>query len=170
MKRSGLLPIPFAILLLCATLSANAADPDLSKYPLRIKVLYSESGNQTDEDTNTVFFYGGGEANLLLSPGAQAIDFQYADCQDRVSVLVAGFHKYIVAKWKKPGKELEVLLPHSNPGKPINSKDSYTKCTFKVVTHDFVFVPGKPAAVNTPAKAPAPEDDDLVPTLKVHFV
>jgi hypothetical protein len=155
-RRSGfVIPLRLGILLLlfCAALSANAAEPNLAQYALRIKVVRSEWGRQSA----VTFFYGVGEANLLLLPGAEAIDYQYADCQSPIRLMAAG-HRALAARWKKRGKELEVLVPYSEGGRPIDpDKIRFTKCTLKVVIHDFVFVPRKASSLTVPAQ----EEDDL---------
>jgi hypothetical protein len=154
MKRPGHLILRcIPILLLLGTASAaKAADPDLSKYPLRMKVLHAVSSNE-----DAPFYVGGGEANLILSPGAEGIDFQYDDCLGRIHL--SGPHLSVAVRWKKPGKELEALVPYSKPGKSASpGKTEFAKCTLHVVTHDFVFVPRRPSA---PAVAPTPVENDI---------
>jgi hypothetical protein len=151
MKRPGLsilrcIPIP---LLLCVASAARAADPDLSKYALRMKVVHAVTSNR-----DAPYFVGGGEANLILSPGAEAIDFQYDDCLGRIGL--SGPHLSIAARWKKPGKELEALVPYSKSAR--TGETEFVKCKLHVVTHDFVFVPRRPKA---PVSVVTPEDNDL---------
>ena len=154
MKRPGHLILRSVLILLLPGVAstAKAADPDLSKYPLRMKVVHAMSRSE-----DPPYYLGGGEANLILSPGAEGIDFQYEDCLGRIGL--SGPHLSIAVRWKKPGKELEALVPYSKPGKSANpGKTEFAKCTLHVTTHDFVFVPQQPSAPT----AAAAEPEDLV--------
>jgi hypothetical protein len=118
-----------------------------------MKVVYALRSNR-----DAPLSIGGGEANLILSPGAVGIDFRYEDCLGRIGLSAP--HHSIAARWKKPGKELEALVPYSKSDKSANAgKTEFVKCRLQVVTHDFVFVPRKPSA--PPPVTSTPEDNDL---------
>jgi hypothetical protein len=82
-------------------------------------------------------FSGGGRADLVSPPaGTQGISFQYDNCS-RVRVPI-GFQS-LPARWKKPGKRLEVLIPSDEipeNGKPLRP----VRCSFTVTVHDFVYL------------------------------
>jgi len=83
-------------------------------------------------------FFGQGRANLVLSPGAEGVDFSYVGCPSRINIL-----EPLAAKWKKQDKELEVLIPQAKPGqRPDPNNLHFDKCDVKVVPRDYVFVPG----------------------------
>ncbi len=175
MPNSGL-PIPRffkilpLILLAAATAHASTRGPDLSKYPLRIHVLLSDSGNSSPNitlsgggpvgiDADTGFsdpgdidsgasdgwfqglyieYYGVGWADLVSPPvTTQGLRFTYDHCDSRVHVGT-GFQS-LSARWKKQGKQLEVLVPtEAIPGK--SHTHPFDKCTFNVTMHDGVYL------------------------------
>jgi hypothetical protein len=170
------LPIPRSLrilpLILLAAVAAQASTrgPDLSKYPLRIHVLISNSGSSSPNitlssggpigiDSDTGFsdpgeidsgvsggwfqglyteYYGAGWADLVSPPvTTQALRFTYDHCDSRVHVGT-GFQS-LSARWKKQGKQLEVLVPtEAIPGK--NHTHPFDKCTFNVAMHDGVYL------------------------------
>jgi len=82
-------------------------------------------------------FSGEGRGDLVSPPsGTQGLTFRYDDCM-RVRVH-PGFES-LPARWKKPGKTLEVLMPSDDipeNGRPLPP----VKCSFKVTLHDFVYL------------------------------
>ncbi len=104
--------------LLFAT-AAFAGNRDPANYPLRVHIFqfnshshyYRPGGNPygTLEDVD-----GEGRANLFENSDPHGFDFSYR-CEQRLMVS-DGYETYL-ARWKKPGRELEVLLPVPG-GKP----------------------------------------------------
>jgi len=97
-------------LLLSTTVLAgghNAAD-----YTLRVHV-FQYNGHSHYHDRTLDYVDGEGRANLYENGQPRGFDFSYR-CSDRLRVS-AGYETYM-AKWRKPGKELEILLPEF--GKP----------------------------------------------------
>ncbi len=190
-----LLSIPrfptIAALILLATLAtapADARNPDLSKYPLRVHVLESDGAHRTPRmspaqslvcdqiegmldvvspsqagfisisgvsgdpcllhpeiatesllnvgDDDPVFS-GEGRGDLVSPPASTlGMSFQYDDCA-RVRVH-PGFTS-LPARWKKPGRKLEVLIPSDDI--PVNDKPMPpVRCSFNVTMHDFVYL------------------------------
>ena len=82
-------------------------------------------------------FSGGGRADLVSPPTlTQGLSFSYEGCS-RVRVA-AGFSA-LPARWKKPGRKLEVVIPtddltHGDGPLPTQ------KCTLKVTLHEFVYL------------------------------
>ncbi len=89
-----------------------------------------------DHDYDPVFS-GDGRADLVSPPTTtQGLTFHYDNCS-RVRVL-AGFQP-LPARWKKPGKKLEVLIPSDDI--PVNGRPlPPNRCTFTVTMHDFVYL------------------------------
>ena len=94
------------------------------------------TGRLFDTDDEPVYA-GEGRADLVSPPmTTQGFTFHYQDCS-RVRVL-AGFQS-LPARWKKPGKKLEVLIPSDEI--PVNGRSlAPDKCTFSVTLHDFVYL------------------------------
>ena len=165
MKRPSLLtPRSLVILPLLLCASAGAAGPNLAKYPLRIQVLTSNSGSRfptvfvpniptiDDADSSDAalmvgsfyqqidpkpVFYGVGRADLLAPPATQGLTFRYNGCAARIRVSMPRLP--LAARWKTPGKKLEVLLPADDapsPGHSIRIK----KCTLAVTLHRNVYL------------------------------
>lgn len=103
---------------------ANAAD-----FPLRVHIFefnghshyYGRSLDEVD---------GEGRANLYENGVPRGFDFSYR-CSDRLRVS-PGFETYI-ARWKKPGQTLEILLPVF--GKPGTGES----CELKVLMKDTAY-------------------------------
>ncbi len=104
--------------------SKNVAD-----YPLRIHIF-----NRSE----TTFYHarveeeakGEGRANLFENGEAHGVDFSF-DCSDKLKASF-GYETY-PAKWKKPGKELTVLLP------VFGKTGSYFTCNVKTDVKDFAY-------------------------------
>jgi hypothetical protein len=115
----------------CALLStAVLAARNLAEYPLRVHIYRFNSyshyyrGGGYGGITSLDVVDGEGRANLFENGEPRGFDFQYR-CGERLRGN-PGFETY-PAKWKKQGKELEVLLPQF--GKP----DSYDSCDLVVL-------------------------------------
>lgn len=116
----------------CALFSAVAlaGGRNVADYPLRVHVFQFNGHSH---------YYGGtldrvdgeGRANLFENGEPRGFDFSYT-CGDRLRGS-AGYETYL-AKWKKPGRELEILLPEF--GKP----GSMSACDLKVNMKDQVYV------------------------------
>jgi len=112
------------------TISGVMADP-CSLHPESI------GGRLLDIQNNDMVYSGIGRGDLVSPPNAtQGLTFQYDDCE-RVRVH-PGFES-LPARWKKPGKKLEVLIPSDDiptNGRPLPP----VKCSFTVTLHDFVYL------------------------------
>jgi hypothetical protein len=111
----------FAVCLLLST--AVLAARNLAEYPLRVHI-YRFNGVSHYAFGTINFVDGEGRANLFENGQPRGFDFKYR-CGERLRGS-AGFETY-PAKWKKPGKQLEILLPQF--GKP----DAYDSCELEVL-------------------------------------
>jgi hypothetical protein len=122
-----------ACLLLLAFLAAgntlHAKDIDLTQYPLRIHIF-----NRTE---HTFYHHhlqeesrGDGRANLFENGEVHAVDFAF-DCGQRI-LANPGWETY-PAKWKKPGKELIVLMP------VMGKINTFSSCSFDTVLKTDVY-------------------------------
>lgn len=112
------------------TLTGVSADPCL----FHSNVV---AGRALDIDPYEPVFGGQGRADLVSPPnGTIGFSFEYQNCP-RVRVA-AGFQS-LPARWKKPGRVLEVLVPSDEipvDGRPL----APAHCTFRVAMHDFVYL------------------------------
>jgi hypothetical protein len=125
MRRMLLFCVCF--LLAATVLRADSKDP--ADYPLRIHIYPHEGtnfyrGEYMDEAK------GEGRANLFENNTPHAVDYSF-ECSDKVKASF-GYETY-PAKWKKPGKELTVLLP------VFGKTGSYFTCTLKTDVKDFAY-------------------------------
>lgn len=108
--------------------SKNPAD-----YPLRIHVF---GRNQTTwysfRQVNEA--KGEGRADLFENGDVHGVDFNYA-CSEKL-IPSFGFETY-PAKWKKPNRELVVLLP------TFGKTGSYFTCNFNTDVKEFVYFRGR---------------------------
>lgn len=111
----------FALCLLFST--GVLAARNLAEYPLRVHI-FQFNGYSHYAFRQVEYVDGEGRANLYENGEPRGFDFKYR-CGERLRGN-AGFETY-PAKWKKPGKELEILLPQF--GKP----DSYDTCDLEVL-------------------------------------
>ena len=107
-------------------------------YPLRVKIV---TRGQTRSGYRIRAF---GRADLLgqASPPEQGFDFQ-ADC-DVILMITHGSEAYS-ARWKKPGRELEILLSEMG-------SDKSRKCTMKTDLKPFVYAIVDRTLVTQPLK------------------
>ncbi len=82
-------------------------------------------------------FSGTGRGDLVTPPsGTQGLTFTYNDC---IRVRVRPGFDSLPARWKKPGKRLEVLMPSDDipeNGRPLPP----VKCSLNVTMHDWVYL------------------------------
>ena len=94
------------------------------------------TGRVFDLDEDPVFS-GAGRADLVSPPTTtQGFSFHYDNC-GRMRVNT-GFQS-LPARWKEPGKKLEVLIPSDEiptNGRPLKPQ----RCTLTVTLHDYVYL------------------------------
>lgn len=73
---------------------------------------------------------GDGRANLFQNGEARAVDFSF-DCDQKLRASF-GYETYM-AKWKKPGQELVLLVP------VFGKSNSYFTCNLKTDVKDFAY-------------------------------
>ncbi|HEY1254593.1 MAG TPA: hypothetical protein VGF01_07420 [Terracidiphilus sp.] len=103
--------------------TAVLAARNLAEYPLRVHI-YRFNSYSHYAYRSVDYVDGEGRANLFENGEPRGFDFKYR-CGERLRGN-PGFETYL-AKWKKPGKQLEILLPQF--GKP----DSYDSCDLDVL-------------------------------------
>ncbi|MDW5264395.1 MULTISPECIES: hypothetical protein [Acidobacteriaceae] len=121
------LSLSLCLLLTPAVLSGASRNP--ADYPLRIHIF---GRNQT------TFYHarsldeskGEGRANLFEKGEARGVDFNYA-CSDKLKTSF-GYESY-PAKWKKPGRELTVLMP------VFGKSNAYWTCNLETDVKDFAY-------------------------------
>jgi hypothetical protein len=106
LPASRLAPALVAALFFAGTsLPAESKNP--ADYPLRIHIFnrteHTFYHRHVEEESQ-----GDGRANLFANGEVHAVDFSF-NCNERVLASI-GYETY-PAKWKKPGKELIVLMP-----------------------------------------------------------
>jgi broad specificity phosphatase PhoE len=122
MRRSifcGLGGLAVCVLFSTAVLAGGHSAAD---FPLRVHV-YEHNGHSHYYHQSLDAVDGEGRANLFENGLPQAFDFSY-HCGERLQNSV-GFETYM-ARWKKPGKTLEILHPQF--GKP----GAFDSCELKV--------------------------------------
>jgi hypothetical protein len=92
--------------------AALAGGRTVADYPLRVHI-YEHSGHSYYWHQSLDAVDGEGRANLFENGTPRGFDFGYR-CADRLRSS-PGYETY-PARWKKPGKDLEILLPEF--GKP----------------------------------------------------
>jgi hypothetical protein len=116
----------------CLLLSSAIAmaKPNLADYPLRVHVFaFNGALHYRGQSLDQVD--GEGRANLYENGDPKGFDFHYS-CGDRLRVS-PGFETYL-ARWKKSGQTLEILLPEF--GKP----GAVESCELKVIMKDSAYV------------------------------
>jgi hypothetical protein len=121
-----------AVCLLVSSASLFAEGKNPADYPLRIHIF----GRQ-----QTTFYHGrveeeakgDGRANLFENSVPHAVDFSY-DCSEKVRPSFS--YETYPAKWKKPGRELVVLMPI------FGKSNSYFTCDFKTDVKSFAYARG----------------------------
>ena len=112
------------------TLTGVSGDP-CSLHPEMV------TGRLLDVQDDDPVFSGEGRGDLVSPPiTTQALTFRYDNCS-RVRVH-PGFAS-LPARWKQPGRKLEVLIPSDEipvSGRPLPP----VRCSFTVTMHDFVYL------------------------------
>lgn len=114
----------FACLLFCLVLAAYASAKKIkpADFPLRVHMIqHSEHSHYQGRVLDEVD--GDGRGNLFENSRAVAFDFSYTCWERPVSIM--GYETYM-ARWKKPGRELEILLP------VMDSPDNFSPCALRV--------------------------------------
>jgi len=82
-------------------------------------------------------YSGEGRGDLVSPPATtQGLTFQYDNC---VRVRVRPGFQSLPARWKKPGRKLEVLIPSDDipvGGRPLPP----VKCSLTVTLHDYIYL------------------------------
>jgi hypothetical protein len=119
-----------ALALLVLVAFSFAEKKNLADYPLRIHIF---GRNQTTfyhmrvaEDAK-----GEGRANLFENGQPRGVDFHF-DCSNKLPTS-SGFETF-PARWKKPSRELEILVPE------FGKQDTYNTCKLEVLLKDFAYV------------------------------
>ena len=86
---------------------ALAGKTSAADYPLRVHI-FSYNGHSHYYDRSLEMVDGEGRANLFENSEPRGFDFSYR-CAARLMVS-PGYETYM-ARWKKPGREIEILLP-----------------------------------------------------------
>jgi hypothetical protein len=110
-----------------ALLHAESKNP--ADYPLRLHIF---GKNETTFYQNRVAqeSKGDGRANLFANSDVHAVDFSF-DCSEKLKASF-GFETY-PAKWKKPDRELVVLLP------VFGKANAYFTCNLKTEVKDYAY-------------------------------
>jgi hypothetical protein len=121
------------VLLLTSSATMFAESKNPADYPLRIHLF---GRNQTTFYHNRVEeeAKGDGRANLFENGMAHGVDFSY-ECSEKVRASF-GYETY-PAKWKKPGRELVVLMP------VFGKSNTYFTCDFKTDVKSFAYAATK---------------------------
>jgi hypothetical protein len=94
------------------------------------------TGRVFDLDEDPVFS-GEGRADLVSPPtSTQGFSFHYDNCG---RMRVTNSFQSLPARWKQPGKKLEVIIPSDEipaNGRPLKPQ----RCTLTVTMHDFVYL------------------------------
>ena len=119
----------FCLFVLMSSTALVAESKNPADYPLRIHLF---GRNQTTFYHNRVEeeAKGDGRANLFENGMAHAVDFSY-ECGEKVRASF-GYETY-PAKWKKPGRELVVLMP------VFGKTNTYFTCDFKTDVKSFAY-------------------------------
>jgi hypothetical protein len=94
-----------ACLLFSSAVLAGSHNP--ADFPLRVHI-YTHNGISHYREHSLQSVDGEGRANLFENGEPRGFDYRY-NCENRL-MNSSGFETY-PARWKKPGKALEVLLP-----------------------------------------------------------
>jgi hypothetical protein len=127
MAASLLVPV----MMMATMLSAESKNP--ADYPLRLHIFgHHETtfySHRVEEEAK-----GDGRADLYASGEAHAVDFSY-ECGEKVRASF-GYETY-PARWKKPGRELAVLMP------VFGQSGKFFTCDFKTDVKDFTYAQSK---------------------------
>ncbi len=132
MRRAWICGLSGLVVGLLVATVAWAGKWSAADYPLRVHIFqFNSHSHYYDRSLDAVD--GEGRANLFENGQPLGFDFGYR-CATRIMVS-PGYETYM-ARWKKPGRELEILLPVLG-GKP----GEMNSCDFKVtLKEDSVYV------------------------------
>jgi len=122
MRRTVLISLTGFFFCLLLAPWAQAKKLNAADFPLRVH-LFSHNDHSHYSMGMLEYAEGEGRANLYENGDPKAFDYSYR-CGDRLMNNI-GYETYM-ARWKKPGRSLEILLPVM--GKP----DSAETCEIKV--------------------------------------
>jgi hypothetical protein len=130
MRMRNWLPLPIAFCVLLCAAPMNGDSKNMADYPLRLRIFSKDSTSfyhmrELDEQK------GEGRADLFENGEAHGVDFNYS-CEEKLKASF-GYETY-PAKWKKPGRELTVLLP------VFGKSNAYFTCNLNVALKDFTYV------------------------------
>jgi hypothetical protein len=125
MRRFAFIFLTGLLFCLLSSTVALARSHNAAEYPLRVH-LFSHDGHSHYSHQVLDWVDGEGRANLYENGEPRAFDYSYR-CGDRLMNSI-GYETYM-AKWKKPGKSLEVLLPEM--GKPNVAETCEVKVDMK---------------------------------------
>jgi len=133
------LSLSLSLCLLFTPIVLSAASRNPADYPLRIHIFgHSQTtfyhARSVDESK------GEGRANLFESGEARGVDFNYA-CSDKLKSSF-GYETY-PAKWKKPGRELIVLLP------VFGKSNAYWTCNLETDVKGFAYYGARNGGMNS---------------------
>ncbi len=118
-----------ALCIFAASLTARADSKNPADYPLRIHI-FDRSETSFYHNRSIDEAKGDGRANLFAGGEVHAVDFSF-DCSEKIKASL-GFETY-PAKWKKPGRELVVLMP------VFGKTGAYFTCDLKTDVKDFAY-------------------------------
>jgi len=107
MRRVFLLILSGVAGCLLLSTAVLAGGHNTADYPLRVHI-FQYNGHSHYYQRSLDMVDGEGRANLYENDEPRGFDFSYR-CEDRLRVS-AGYETYL-ARWKKPGKAIEILLP-----------------------------------------------------------
>jgi hypothetical protein len=111
-----------ATAILCFSTALQAGGRTAADYPLRVHI-FQHSGHSHYDYRQLSSDDGEGRANLYENGVPTAFDFSFSCTQRLMNSM--GYETYL-ARWKKPGKSLDILFPVM--GKP----QTLASCEFKV--------------------------------------
>lgn len=126
-----------------ACLTALAGGPNPADYTLRVQVFQANSHSHYRERLLD-YVDGEGRANLFENGQPRGFDFSYR-CGQRLMTSAA--YETYPARWRKPGKEIEILLPVM--GKPGAGRS----CGLKVAMKEGAYYRHNGALEEEPAAA-----------------
>lgn len=105
--RRLIIPVTLAAAFLLVSSTARAGGHNPADYPLRVHIFQND-GHSHYMQRSLDYVDGEGRANLYENGEPQGFDYAYR-CGERLMSSM-GFETYM-ARWRKPGKTLELLLP-----------------------------------------------------------
>jgi hypothetical protein len=115
----------------CLLPALRAFAKDADDFPLRVVIFHNtEHGQRQREARNSSemheYLDGIGQADLFENSMPVAFEYSYS-CMP--GMRASGGYEPFPARWKKPGKTLEILVPE--PGKPWNNESCVLRATME---------------------------------------